>query len=182
MNTDNITIVIRGETSFARILPSQLSPNYNKDGLEWKLDLVIDEAVEKDLKKMGLADRVKYKDGYVDGRPFITLKQPETRRDGQANDPIRIVNAKNEAWDDTAELGNGSVVDVKLNIKDYGKGKKKGVYIRAIRVVKHVEYKRDDFAPITPDDPLYSEAMATPDFEKDFGLSVDDDLNDEIPV
>lgn len=181
MNNDNITVVIRGETSFAKILPSQLTLNYNKDGKEWKLDLVLDEAVEKDLKKMGLADRIKYKDSYVDGRPFITLKQPELRRDGQENDPIKIVDAKNQAWNETAELGNGSIVDVKLNIKDYGKGKKKGVYIRAIRVVKHVEYKRDDFAPLAEDDPLYAEAMATPDFEKDFGLA-DDDLNDEIPV
>lgn len=180
-NTDNVTLVIRGETSFAKVLPEQLSLNYNKDGKEWKLDLVIDDEVEKELKKQGLGDRVKYKDNYVDGRPHITLKQPELRKDGTANDPLRIVDAKNQPWDTTKELGNGSVVDVKLNIKDYGKGKKKGVYIRAIRVVKLVEYVRDDFEPIREDDPLYAEALKAQDFEKDFGL-IDDDLNDEIPV
>ncbi len=180
MANDNVTVVLRGETSFAKVLPGQLSLNYNKDGKEWKLDLVIDDATERELKKLGVGDRVKFKDNYVDGRPFITLKQPELRRDGQANDPIKIVNAANQPWNDTAELGNGSVVDVKLNIKDYGKGKKKGIYIRAIRVVKHVEYTRDEFAPITPDDPMYSTAMQAKDFEEDFQLPVTDDLNDEV--
>jgi hypothetical protein len=75
-----ITIhTIRGKASFAKVLPDQLSLNYNKDGKEWKIDLEIDEATVKELKKLKIGDKIRRgepyeKDGvekpaYLEGRP-----------------------------------------------------------------------------------------------------------------
>lgn len=202
----------RGKTSFAKILPDQLSLNYSKDGKEWKVDLEIDEATVKEAKKLKIADKIRRgepyeKDGvekpaYLDGRPYLTFRQAELRRDGSPNNPIEIKDILGKPWDYTKEIGNGSVVDLKFAVVDNGPGKKKGIYPRAIRVLELVEFKRQTFTDIDESDPYYQAALkaqedlkaapsersevAAPEktettFEQDFGLDeLDDDLEDIV--
>jgi hypothetical protein len=195
-----ITIhTIRGKASFAKVLPDQLSLNYNKDGKEWKIDLEIDEATVKELKKLKIGDKIRRgepyeKDGvekpaYLDGRPYLTFRQAELKRDGSPNNPIDIKDILGKPWDYTKEIGNGSVIDLKFAIVDNGVGKKKGMYPRAIRVLEHVPYERKTFTDLDPADPYYQAALEAQkaakatvvdeaaEFRKDFGL---DDLDDDI--
>lgn len=177
-------MVIRGKTSYAKILGDPVL-NYSKDGKEWKMDLVIDKDTIAEFKTAGIGDRVKTKPEYLEGQPYVTFKQAEFRRDGTANDPIRVVNILGEPWDQKALLGNGSDVDVTFAVVDHGVGKKKGMYIRQVRVLKRVEYQGGDEAPpIAEGDPFYAEVEAAKakksaedaSFKKDFGL--DDPVED----
>ncbi len=185
--------VIRGKTSFAKILGDPVL-NYSKDGKEWKMDLQITADTEKELKRLGIGDRVKRKDEYLDGQPFLTFKQKEYKNNGEANSPINVVDAAGNPWDQSKLIGNGSTVDVKFVVVDYGKGKKHGVYPRSVRVLDLVEYTRTEFEPLDESDEFFENAKAAAErkerelveFRKDFGLESDtpdvDDLNDEIPL
>jgi hypothetical protein len=176
MNNDAI-VYVRGKTSFAKILGNPVD-NYAKDGKEWKMDLVISDETAKEMKQYGISDRVKIKDGYVDGQKYLSFKQPEYRKGGDGtpvrNQPIKVVDIKGETWPDDKLIGNGSDVDVKFRVVDYGKGKKPGVYISSVRVLKLVSYtKKEDFPEITEDDPFYVGVDNTE--------NALDGLNDEIP-
>lgn len=171
--TQNELITIRGTTSYAKVLPHQLAPNFAKDGKEWSVDIKLNDPAgdEKRFKKIGIADRIRQKETYLDGAEFMTFRQPELKADGTPNKPIKIVDAKGRDWDNETEIGNGSVVDVRFAVKDYGPGKKKGVYIRGIRVLEHVPYEKADlFEPLDENDEFYVEGDAD-----------GDDLDDNLP-
>jgi hypothetical protein len=181
-------VVIRGKLSFCKLLDHQLSLNYNKDGKEWKTDIQIDKDTVKELKGYGIADRVKMKTEYLDGAPFLSFKQTEFRKDGVTrNKSVPVVDVTGKPWpqDEDHELGNGTVADLRFEVIDFGPGKKKGVYIRGVRVLDHVKYERQAFAPLSEDDEYFRAAVEKEDeikeFQKDFGLS-EDALDDEIPL
>lgn len=181
------TVVIRGKASFAKILGEPVL-NYNKDGKEWKMDLLLTNKDSlKELKAAGIADRIKRKETYLDGEPYLSFKQTEYRKDGiTKNDPIPVVDIKGKLWDDEKLIGNGSDVDVKFVIMDFGPGKKKGVYIRGVRVLNLVPYEGGSgFAPISEDDEFFANAIKVDDaeFAKDFDLAEpSDELDDELPM
>jgi len=180
------TLVIRGKANYAKILGDPVL-NYNKDGKEWKMDLLITNKDSlKELKAAGIADRIKRKEGYLDGEPFLSFKQAEYRRDGVTkNDPIPVIDIKGSAWDDEKLIGNGSDVDVKFAVIDYGVGKKSGVYIRGVRVLNLVPYEGSGFAAISEDDEFFQNTLKVADeeFQADFDLASDsDDLDDDLPM
>jgi hypothetical protein len=109
------------------------------------------------------------------------------KKDGSKADPLRIVDSNNEPWNG-ALIGNGSKVDVKFVVKDYGVGKKKGVYIRAVRVLDLVPYVAQDFAPLSTDDEFFATgsqetSSETEDKATEFTTVQDvlDDLDDDVP-
>lgn len=189
MATNSVKMVIRGKTSYAKILGDPVL-NYSKDGKEWKMDLVIDKDTAKEFKEAGIGDRVKSKPDYLDGQFYVTFKQAEFRRSGDKNDPIKVVDILGDPWDQRTLIGNGSDVDVTFAVQDHGPGKKKGMYIRQVRVLKLVPYEGGDTPPpINPDDPFFAEAeaararkaMEDAQFNKDFGLDAPvDDLDDPV--
>jgi hypothetical protein len=136
----------------------------------------------KTLKKLGIADRLRDpKDGDERTERFISFRHKELKKDGTKADPIRIVDSGNSPWGDGL-IGNGSTVDVKFVVRDYGTGRKKGVYIRALRVLDLVPYVAQEFAPLESDDEFFSEQVSD-DLRLPDGLEpvVEDDLNDDIP-
>lgn len=188
MASKAVKMVIRGKTSYAKILGDPVL-NYSKDGKEWKMDLVIDKDTVKEFKDAGIGDRVKSKPEYLDGQYYVTFKQAEFRRSGEKNDPIPVVDILGDVWDPKQLIGNGSDVDVTFAVADHGPGKKKGMYIRQVRVLKLVPYAGESAAPpINPDDPFFAEAEAArarkaqedAEFRKDFGLDPADDLDDPL--
>lgn len=188
MSNSNV-VVFRGKTSFAKILGAPVSNPFD-DNLNWTIDLILTPETVKEAKALGIGNKIKEKEGYLDGRPFMTFKQAEKRRDGTVNDPIKVVDIKGAPWDRTVEIGNESDVDLKFAVVDNGKGKPKGVYIRSLRVLKLVPFTRTDFDPIDEDDEFFNEAQQAAglaadqadredkQFKKDFDL--DDDIEDVI--
>lgn len=141
--SDAVTVYATGRVYWAKIIGNPVA-NYEKTGKEWTYEFEPDDT--SFLKEQKLLDRLKERedDKNPDKGPYIILRKPEFTKDGVKNDPIRIYNENDEAWDDRL-IGNGSRVDVKLRIVDYGKGKKKGIYTTAIRVTDLVPYVSNEF-------------------------------------
>ena len=171
MSTTN-TVTLRGKAYYAKILGDPI-PNYNKDGREWKMDLILTKAALPELKKLGISDRVKSKEDYCDGQPYLTFKQRELKKDGSTNKPIQVVDVRNKPWDQDTLIGNGSDVDVKFVVVNYGPGMKDGVYIRGVRVLNLVPYNKPAFDELSEDDEFYS-GEAPDSFTAD---DLDDDIN-----
>jgi hypothetical protein len=135
------------------------SPRLNKftGEKEWSIDVTPDKEGLATLKKLGIADRLREpKEGDTRTERFLSFRHNELKKDGTRAEPLRVVDANNNAWDNRL-IGNGSKVDVKFVVKDYGVGKKKGVYIRALRVLELVPYVSQDFAPLDTDDEFFAE-------------------------
>src|SRR3546814_969628 len=88
---------------------------------------------------------------YADRAPFVRFVQKELRADGKKNDPITVVDARNHLWDPDVKIGNESLVEVKANVVDYGKGKPTGLYSKAIRVLDNKPFVRHEFEHLTED-------------------------------
>ena len=152
-------------------------PNYGGDAREWTFEFEPDEAGLAILKGHKLTDRLK--DKYEDRGKFLTLRKRELDREGNENKPIRIYDNKDQAWNPDTKIGNGSIVDVKLDIRDYGPGKKKGVYPIAIRVRELVEYQAAEFGSMGKIEAEVDESPLTP--KKEAPKPRTDPLDDDMP-
>jgi hypothetical protein len=145
-----------GTVNWAKVLGDPV-PNYNRDGREWTFDFTPDKDGLALVKKLKIADKMKNK-GDERG-DFIQFKQKEMQTNGKPNFPVTVVDAKNMPWDPKLDakgkptnlIGNGSTIEVKFRVVDYGVGKPTGVYPQAIRVLEHKPYVRQEFAPLTED-------------------------------
>lgn len=186
MANDKVTVYCRGTLDWAKVIgePREKTGEYADGSREWTFDFTPDN--EDVFVEHGITKKLRDPKG-ADKRTkrFITFRQSEFNSKGEKNAPIIIKDKFGELWDGSL-IGNGTKADVKFQVRDYGKGKPKGVYIRAIRVLDLVPYKVDEFAPLDSDDEFFAEPTAplpsdeTPDFEEDFGL-VEDALDDDIP-
>ncbi len=188
-------VFISGLLHWAKVI-GEPRMNYSQDGREWGFELEPNETGLEVLKKHGLTDRIKgkgfnigTKGQFADRVPFIQLKKTEFNRDGSPNTPIRLYDADDNEWDNRL-IGNETKADVKLDIRDYGVGKKKGVYPVAIRVTDLVSYQSSEFGGMDKGEEAPAKDKSTKmvkedkpsndSFNKDFGLG--DELNDEIPL
>lgn len=154
MSEEKKIVFVRGPVHWARVIGEPVL-NYGKDGREWKLDVSLDEKGLKTIKDLGLSERIKDKGD--DRGKFISLKQKEFKNNGDANLPPKVYDADGAVWDSGTLIGNNSVCDVKFEYRNYGKGMKAGVYLKALRVLKLNEYKSQEFAPLGSDDEFFSQ-------------------------
>lgn len=132
------TVFVEGRVYWAKIIGNKaLHDNYDGDAREWSYDFVPDDT--KFLKDARLLDRLKEaKDPIPD--EYIRLKKPEFNKDGDKNDPIRVLTSDNEPWDNKL-IGNGTRVVAKLTIVNWGKGKKSSIWTDALRIEELVPYE-----------------------------------------
>lgn len=159
------TIIIRGELNWSKVLgkarPYTGNPKYDK-GPYWSVDITPDDESRKKLKAAGIVNKLREpNDKDTRKTSFLTLKVLQNKKDGTPNldaDGRQIVpkvsDVQGNKWD-AGLIGNGSVADVKINVVDY-EGTT-GVYFQAMRVLKHVPFEGEDFAPISEDDAFFSE-------------------------
>lgn len=169
------TEFLSGKLYWAKVI-GQPRPNYSGDAREWTFEFEPDEDGLAVIKGHKLTDRLK--DKYEDRGKYLTLRKAELSRDGNANPPIRVYNKDNEEWEQNTLIGNGSKADVKLDIRDYGPGKKKGVYPVAIRVTDLIPYISSEFGAMDKDDEGTGAANkpAPKKSAKQAGLELDDDI------
>ena len=181
----NKTILfLSGKLSWAKVLGDPVL-YYTKDARQWTFEIEPNEKGLQALIKNGLTDRIKgqgyntgTKNQHKDRPPFIQLKKSEFSKDGSPNNPIRIYDQEDQDWDKDKLIGNGSLADVKVDIRDYGVGKIKGIYPVAIRVTDHVPYESSEFGGMDEDENEGASKKAAPkvNIQKDF------ELDDEIPL
>lgn len=177
--SDFTTVFSSGTIYWAKVLGKPVL-NYEGDAREWTYQFVPDDV--SFLKQHGLLDRLKEdKKGIIEG-DFLNLKKPELDSKGEANDPIRIYDADNKPWDTNKLIGNGSKVDVKLTIADWGKGKKKSIWTSAIRVTEHVPYESNEFGGMDSNEPASSKkTRSKASSTKEAASQELDDLDDDVP-
>lgn len=179
---ESTTVFGTGKVYWPKIVGDRaLHSNYEGTGREWSYELAPDDT--SFLKEHKLLDRLKDREDTFnpDKGEFLNLRKPEYTRDGEKNEPIRIYDADNHLWDDNVLIGNGTEVDYKLRIVDYGKGKKKGIYTTALRVTKLVPYEGNEFGAMDNPDgdkPKRGPAKKPKSPAKSEGV---DDLDDDIP-
>lgn len=141
------TYFVEGTVYWAKIVgDSALHDNYDGDARQWAYELVPDDI--QFLKDERLLDRLKEPkdDKNPDKGDYLVLKKPEFTKDGVKNKPITIIDnteGESTSWDDR-RIGNGTRVVAKLNVVDYGKGKKKAIYTQALRVEDLVPFEGGD--------------------------------------
>lgn len=171
----SVKVFATGTIKWAKIVGKKaLVQNYEKDGREWTFQFHPDDTAF--LKDHKLLDRLKDK-GDEEG-PYLIIKKPEFDKNGEENAPFRIYDGTGEEqtlWDDRL-IGNGSKADIKLDIRDWGVGKKKSIYATAIRVTDLVPYVSDEFAGMTK---TATKAKAP---KPKTVLAELDDLEDELPM
>lgn len=184
-------VYLRGKAYWFKALGDPVD-NYNKDGKEWIFDLSLDDDGVKQVKSIKVQGKTAFnlKDKDDERGQFVTLKQRAERRDGTPNKPIRVMDANGREWNQNKKLGNGSDIDVKIEVIDFGKGMFAGVYPRAVRVLNPIEYQSQEFEPLSEDDEFYSKAQEytqSPEedaqFKRDFGghtADLDDDIDDVL--
>jgi hypothetical protein len=178
-------LIIRGTLDWAKLSgparPHTGLAKYNK-GPYWSVDVTPDAKSLKAIEAAGFADKLKDpspKDKQRVGTgKFLALRVLENRSDGSKNSPPKLVNLQGETFTDGL-LGNGTLADVKVKVKDYGPGSEMGVYLQAVRVLKHVPYEVEEFAPLSEDDEFFG---ATDEVAADTPSEASDpDLDDDVP-
>ena len=197
------TVYASGKVYWASIVGDQaLRPNYDGDAKEWSfefepndtsflkdhrlLDRLKDPlAYAERLEQRGEDEKAKAARESAEGRTdYILLKKPELDRDGNKNPPFNIYDDDNQPWGEDRLIGNGSEVDVKLSIVDWGPGKKKSIYCKAIRVTNHVPYESNPFGGMDNANGAPAKAKATAKAAPKPKTKVADDfadLDDSIP-
>lgn len=194
--SDTTTLTLRGEIHWAKILGDPVL-DYDKTAKEWTFDFIPsdEKAAKAELKPLGVADRIRVKEGHLDNRPYMTFKQKELRADGTPNTRIEVNDIVGDPWDETKLIGNGSIVDVRFVVVDFGAKRYKGMYPRAVRILDLVPYERKAFNDLDPNDEFYNAAKAAEEAKNEVAMlsgkskassasraSSDEDLNDDIPL
>lgn len=183
MAKDNI-IVLRGKLYWCKLLGDPVMNRFTEER-EWSVDFTPDKEGIKAIKAAGAGKKLKEPkdDDEERNTPFISFRQREFYGEGEnrkRSRPISVSNADGTAWDQNLKIGNGTVADVKFNIKDNGVGRPQGVYLQAVRILDHVPYEPKDFAPLSSDDEFFSKKPDAP-AKKEMAPANADDLDDEIP-
>lgn len=178
MASKSTKVFVSGTIQWAKIVGDRaLSPNYDGDAREWTFDLIPDNT--DFLKEHKLLDRLKTD---KDGNDYIRIKKPEFNKDGEKNEPFRIYDADDTPWGEERLIGNGSRCDFKLDIRDWGPGKKKSIYAAAIRVTEHVPYASSEFAGMDKNKAAGDEKPAAKKTKAKTVLAELDELDDDVPA
>lgn len=180
---------IRGKLHYAKLLGDPVKTYDAAKGIgnarEWKTDLELSPSAVKELKGYKVGDRIKQKEDYLDGAPFITLKQAELKKDGSKHKPPKVVEIDGKTpWDESKLIGNETVADVKIAIMDNGPGMKISMYIRGVRILDLKEYQSTAFAPLDEDDEYFAGAGEPAKVEKKSNTKnskLSEELDDDIP-
>lgn len=186
MTSKATTHVIRGTLNWAKVI-GEPRMNTFTDEREWSVDVTPDENGLAEIKRLGVADKLKEpKANDTRREKYLSFRQKEFRtdRDGNRvkNDPIKIVDAQGNPWPENKLIGNLSVGDVKFRLPPKVAGRPRGLYIQAIRVLEHVPFEIEEFAPLGDDDEYFgSGRKADEGRAQEPDSASGDELEDDVP-
>jgi hypothetical protein len=139
-------LLIQGKGKWVKVLGEPVW-GYGNAHKEWSLDLYVEGDTIERLKAEGLGSKIKDKGN----GSYITFKRRQLKSDGTTpNQPIRVVDHRNDLWDPKVSIGNGSTLNVNFAINEYGKGQK-SANILSMQVWDLVKYEGGEF-PTREDD------------------------------
>lgn len=116
--------------------------NYNKDGREWSVDIILnDEQIEQLLTAGLYPDYIKEKDGVR----MLKYKRPEFTKTGEPSKKIKVQDGEGIVWDEEKLIGNGSIADIQFILNELPPvarlPKRKKFALIALRIREHVPYE-----------------------------------------
>jgi hypothetical protein len=142
-------VKLKGKAMYAKV--HQLDTKFEP---KWTLDLLLDAESLKMAQEMNLRvknDRDIYKNqfkGYEDGW-YIRIDRPLKDRDGDTNDPPKVIDSKLRDVPSHVQIGNGSEVNVQFFIKNGNPAALKkwggyGAYLLGVQILKLEEFRRSN--------------------------------------
>jgi hypothetical protein len=110
--------ILEGVASYAKIVGPARANNFGEIG--WEFDLQIDSPSKKDLISKGVP-REKIKND-KDRGDYVQFKRRAQHKDGTKANPIPLVDAYGDPWDQKKLIGNGSRLAVKYTLREGKKG------------------------------------------------------------
>jgi len=131
------TSIIRDVTlNYVKVDPD--SPTDPFGTLQWECQLVVPADRSEELSGFGNVKPVKDDPSRV----AINLKRKAVRKDGEANDPVQLVDGKKQKIDAKIKIGNGSKGNVKVYRREYDVAGRQGIstILTAIQITDLIEY------------------------------------------
>lgn len=139
--------MIQGKARWMKILGKPVD-GYDPDekNKKWEFEVEIDDNNRAKFVELEIDDKIKKDKNEVEFFKFI---KKAYNKDGEANKPIRVVDANGKDWDRTVMIGNGSIINVKFNVQDWEFGRKSGkrISVLAVQVWEHVPYEGGEQFP-----------------------------------
>lgn len=185
----SVILTLRGKLYWPKIVgephPHTGLPKYDK-GPKWSTDFTPDAASRAKLIAAGCEEKLREpnrkNEKETRTESFLSLNILENGKDGKKNKPPVIKNANDQPWNG-AKIGNETIADIKVKVVDYGRASEKGVYLQAVRILKHVPFEETGFEPLSEDDEFFAAATGADD-----GVAEDvndgpaeDNLDDDVP-
>lgn len=106
--------------------------------LQWEAQIVVSADRASELEAYGTIKPLKDDPSRVS----INLKRKAVKKDGEANDPVQLVDGKKQRIDPKIKIGNGSVGNVKVYQREYDVAGRQGIstIMTAIQITNLIEY------------------------------------------
>tara|TARA_R110002074_G_scaffold153413_1_gene308485 strand:- start:731 stop:1198 length:468 start_codon:yes stop_codon:yes gene_type:complete len=106
--------------------------------LQWEAQIVVSADRAAELEAYGTVKPLKDDPSRVS----VNLKRKAIRKDGEANDPVQLVDGKKQKIDPKIKIGNGSVGNVKVYQREYDVAGRQGIstIMTAIQITNLIEY------------------------------------------
>ena len=154
--------IINGTAMWASVI----QPN-TKFEHKWCIDVCnLDDSNIEKLKELGLGNKIKHDDdrGY-----WIPISQKVRSSKGKEFSPPDVVDAQKRPF--TGTIGNGSLVNVMFNVREWEYAGKSGISadLRGVQVVDLKKYEggnSDSFSVVGEEDPTEDDGFDSLDLDK----------------
>ena len=142
------TTLVQGKARWCKVLGAA-PPGYDNGPNEWTFDLVLDDKGVKDFLSSG-ADKFYLREDKTTGESFVKFSRKAVKQDGTEAKPIRVIDHRNDEWNQSELIGNGSTVNVQFTLNEVkSKGQKRmKPSILAMQVWDHQKYKPKSSFPV----------------------------------
>ena len=131
------TSIIRDVTlNYVKVDPENPTDPFGT--LQWECQIVVPSERASELEGYGSVRPVKDDPSRI----AINLKRKAVRKDGDANDPVQLVDGKKQKIDPKIKVGNGSKGNVKVYRREYDVAGRQGIstILTAIQITDLIEY------------------------------------------
>jgi hypothetical protein len=110
-------ILITGKIFWAKVNPNKPVRNKFSDKYQWSFDLSLDKDQIKKLTDAGMK-RSYIKDKDDERGKFLTFARDAVKKSGDRGKPFSIVDSAKKPWPEGKLIGNGSTVNVKIELNN----------------------------------------------------------------
>jgi hypothetical protein len=169
-----MALLTKVEIYFVKVHPD-FPDKYDPTNPRWALQgRTKDKEVAKEWRNLGLTVKLVEDDETGEQYYRINLSKRTTKADGSKADPVEVVNGKRVPVSDVRSIGNGSIANIRVFVRDYtkpdGTPAKAGVLMGLQLIVHNVYIPKahdDDFGDEGDTEVVYSDGETSAVVEDD---------------